>query len=110
LPFKETAADYCWRHVKEPRDIFGSWVVVVVDLKSFNSDASDILGAIRAKKISSPMIVWVAAMMGSRFGTMEARTAGAKCGHIASTWPGTMTMTYRRAALISTPGKLGDVK
>jgi hypothetical protein len=48
--------------------------------------------------------------MGGRFGTMEARTAGTKCGHIASTWPGTMTMTYSRAALISTPGKLGDVK
>ncbi len=39
-------------------------------------------------------------MMGGRFGTMEARTAtaGAKFVHIESTWPGTMTMTYRRAA------------
>jgi hypothetical protein len=50
LPFKETAVDYCWRHVKEPRDIFGSWVIVVVDLKSFSSDASDILGAILRKE------------------------------------------------------------
>ena len=45
LPFKETAVDY-WRHVKEPRDIFGSWVIVVVDLKSFSADTSNILGAI----------------------------------------------------------------
>jgi hypothetical protein len=50
LPFKETAVDYCWWHVKEPRDIFGSWVVVVVDLKSFSLDASDILGAILRKE------------------------------------------------------------
>jgi hypothetical protein len=49
LPFKETAVHYCW-HVKEPRDIFGSWVVVVVDLKSFSADASDILGAILRKE------------------------------------------------------------
>jgi hypothetical protein len=50
LPFKETAVDYCWRNVKEPRDIFRSWVVVVVDLKSFSADASDILGTILRKE------------------------------------------------------------
>jgi len=52
LPFKETAIDYCWRLVKEPRDIFGSWVVVVVNLKSFSADASDILGTILRKENS----------------------------------------------------------
>jgi hypothetical protein len=50
LPFKETAVDYYWRHVKEPRDIFGSWVVVVVNLKSFSADMSDILSAILRKE------------------------------------------------------------
>jgi len=50
LSFKETAVNYCWRLVKELRDIFGSWVVVVVDLKSFSADASDILGAILRKE------------------------------------------------------------
>jgi hypothetical protein len=50
LPFKETAVDYYWRHFKEPRNIFGSWVVVIVDLKSFSADTSDILGAILRKE------------------------------------------------------------
>jgi hypothetical protein len=49
LPFKKTAVDY-WRHVKEPRDIFGSWVVVAVDLKSLSVDMSDILGVILRKE------------------------------------------------------------
>jgi hypothetical protein len=49
LPLKKTAVDY-WRHVKEPRDIFRSWVVVAVDLKSLSVDTSDILGAILRKE------------------------------------------------------------
>ena len=82
---------------------FGSWFVVVVDLKSFSVDTSNILGAILHKD-------GVAAMMGGRFGAMGACTVGAKCVHIALEWPGTMTMTYLRAALISMPGRLGNVK
>jgi hypothetical protein len=48
-------------------------------------------------------------MMGGRFGTMGACTVGAKCVHIAL-GPGTMMMTYLFAALISMPGRLGNVK
>jgi hypothetical protein len=66
-------------------------------------DTSNILGAILRKD-------GVAAMMGGRFGAMGACTVGAKCVNIALGWPGTMTMTYLRAALISMLGRLGNVK
>jgi hypothetical protein len=72
----EPTADY-WQRIW-PRDIFGSWVVVVVNLKSFIADTSDILGAILRKEKWSLMLL-VAATKGRRLGRMGAGTAaGAK--------------------------------
>ena len=46
LPFVKPPINYHWRRFCRGRDIFRSWVVVVIDLKAFDAHSRNILSAI----------------------------------------------------------------